>query len=29
MLHERFGIGHATLQVETDATCVLADDTQV
>ncbi len=29
MLHERFGIGHATLQVETGAHCVLADDTRV
>ena len=30
MLHERFGIGHATLQVETTAhDCTLADDSRV
>ena len=29
MLHHDFGIGHATLQVETGTTCALADDTRV
>ena len=29
MLHERFGIGHATLQVETGVECGLADPAQV
>lgn len=29
MLHDRFGIGHATLQVETGAPCVLADERRV
>ncbi|KQN92977.1 cobalt transporter [Sphingomonas sp. Leaf231] len=29
MLHDRFGIGHATLQVETGAACALADDGRV
>ena len=29
MLHHRFGIGHATLQVETGASCVLADERRV
>lgn len=29
MLHERFGIGHATIQVETGAPCGLADEGKV
>ncbi|MEH3047551.1 cation diffusion facilitator family transporter [Sphingomonas adhaesiva] len=29
MLHHRFGIGHATIQVETGGACVLADETKV
>ncbi len=29
MLHHRFGIGHATIQVETGGACVLADETRV
>lgn len=29
MLHDRFGIGHATLQVETGTPCALADDARV
>ncbi|MDR6788695.1 cobalt-zinc-cadmium efflux system protein [Sphingomonas sp. BE138] len=29
MLHDRFGIGHATLQVETGAACALADERRV
>jgi cobalt-zinc-cadmium efflux system protein len=29
MLHERFGIGHATLQVETGAACTMASTTHV
>lgn len=29
MLHHRFGIGHATIQVETGGVCVLADETRV
>lgn len=29
MLHARFGIGHATLQVETGAACALADEARV
>lgn len=29
LLHERFGIGHTTVQIETGTACVLADDQKV